>query len=77
VRKKQTKNGSGRPGFWAGENQIAEAQTLFLQLVEQAAGPDVLGREDTKTDHDRKPARAWRQDHDETYPEQGESEENS
>jgi hypothetical protein len=49
---------------------------VALQAIEQAAGPDIFGREDGKTGKDGHPARAGSEDHHRACHQQGETENN-
>ena len=61
----------------AGKEDVAEAEALFFQFVEEAASPDVFGGEDAEAEHDGEPSWAGSEDHDGADGEQGESEEDS
>jgi hypothetical protein len=67
---------SGRAGFWAREDGIAQTESLLFQCIEEAASPDVFRGEDAQANHDGEPTGAWGDDHDQAEGEQGESEEN-
>ena len=60
----------------AREHGIADTSTLFLQVVEEAAGPDELGGENSQTQQDGEPTGARRHNHQDAESEQGKSEDN-
>jgi hypothetical protein len=67
---------SGASWFGARKDRIAEADSLLLHAVEQAARPDEFGGQDAQRQHNREPTGAGRDDHQDSQSEQGEPEEN-
>ena len=54
---------------------IAQANALLFHPIEEAAGPDKFGCQDTQSQHYGEPTGAGRNDHEDPERKQGESEE--
>ncbi len=72
----ELKLGSGASWFGARKDGIAKSDSLLLHTIEQAARPNEFSGQDAQRQHNREPAGAWSDDHQDSQSEQSEPEEN-